>query len=96
MDDPATIDEFAAEGYNHVSCHCLRAAGPECGRLAGSMGLTLAQLSARLRCTECGGLLYSVKPGRHADELGKPQVAAKLIIERSKDNRRDKACTLTP
>jgi ribosomal protein L34E len=29
-----------------------------------SMGLTIAQLSERLRCAECGGQLHSVKPWR--------------------------------
>ncbi len=38
-----------------------------------SMGLTLAQLSTRLRCVECGGPLQSVKPWRQADMIGKPQ-----------------------
>ena len=38
-----------------------------------SMGLTIAQLSERLRCAECGGPLQSVKPWRQADVLGKPQ-----------------------
>ena len=37
-----------------------------------SMGLTIAQLSARLRCAECGGPLHSVKPWRMEDVLGKP------------------------
>ena len=37
------------------------------------MGLTIAQLSERLRCAECGGPLLSVKPWRQADVLGKPQ-----------------------
>jgi hypothetical protein len=37
-----------------------------------SMGLTIAQLSARLRCVECGGPLHSVKPWRMEDVLGKP------------------------
>ena len=37
-----------------------------------SMGLTIAQLSARLRCAECGGQLHSVKPWRMEDVLGKP------------------------
>ena len=37
-----------------------------------SMGLTIAQLSARLRCAECGGQLHSVKPWRLEDVLGKP------------------------
>jgi hypothetical protein len=37
-----------------------------------SLGLTVAQLSARLRCAECGGPLHSVKPWRLDDVLGKP------------------------
>ena len=36
-----------------------------------SMGLTIAQLSERLRCAECGGHLHSVKPWRMEDVLGK-------------------------
>jgi hypothetical protein len=36
-----------------------------------SMGLTIAQLSERLRCAECGQL-HSVKPWRMEDVLGKP------------------------
>ena len=72
----ATIEEFAAEGYTHVECFC-----PRCRviRLRPidwlpkiSMGLTIAQLSARLRRAECGGPLRSVKPWRQADVLGKP------------------------
>ena len=35
-------------------------------------GLTIAQLSERLRCAECGGQLHSVKPWRMEDVLGKP------------------------
>ena len=35
-------------------------------------GLTIVQLSARLRCAECGGQLHSVKPWRMDDVLGKP------------------------
>ena len=38
-----------------------------------SMGLTIAQLSERLRCAECAGQLHSVKPWRIEDVLGKPQ-----------------------
>ena len=54
----ATIEEFAADGYTHVECFC-----PRCRviRLRSisflpriSLGLTIAQLSARLRCAECG------------------------------------------
>jgi hypothetical protein len=36
------------------------------------MGLTIAQLSAPLRCAECGGQLHSVKPWRMEDVIGKP------------------------
>jgi hypothetical protein len=36
------------------------------------MGLTIAQLSARLRCAECGGPVQSVKPWRIEEVLGKP------------------------
>jgi hypothetical protein len=62
--------EFAAEG---IECHC-----PRCRviRLRPmnwlpriSMGLTIAQLSERLRCAECGGQLQWVKPGRLEDAL---------------------------
>src|SRR5262245_14265803 len=35
-------------------------------------GRTIAQLSARLRCAECGGPLHSVKPWRVEDVIGKP------------------------
>jgi hypothetical protein len=73
----ATLEEFAAEGYTHVvECYC-----PRCRviRLRPidqlpriSLGLTIAQLSARLRCAKCGGPLHSVKPWRQADEIGKP------------------------
>jgi hypothetical protein len=72
----ATIEEFAADGFTHVEWFC-----PRCrvtrqrpfGWLPRiSMGLTIAQLSARLRCADCGGQLQSVKPWRMADLLGKP------------------------
>jgi len=73
----ATIEEFAVDGYTHIEC-----CRPRCRviRLRPmswlpriSMGLTIAQLSERLRCAECGGPLFSVKPWRQADVLGKPQ-----------------------
>jgi hypothetical protein len=38
-----------------------------------SLGLTTAQLSARLGCAECDGQVHSVKPWRLEDVLGKPQ-----------------------
>ena len=37
-----------------------------------SIGLTVAQLSERLRCAKCGGPVQSVKPWRMEDVLGKP------------------------
>jgi hypothetical protein len=72
-----TIEEFAADGYTHVEGFC-----PRCRviRLRPmnwlpriSMGLTIAQLSERLRCAECGGALQSVKPWRMQDALGQPE-----------------------
>ena len=75
----ATLEEFAAEGYTHVSCHCPRCRATRVRPMSWlpkiSMGLTLDQLARRLRCTECGGPLLSVKPWRHEDELGKPEGA---------------------
>jgi hypothetical protein len=70
-------DDPAAEGYTHIECSC-----PRCRMIRLrpmdwlpriSMGLTLAQLSERLRCADCGGQLHSVRPWRQADMLGKPQ-----------------------
>jgi hypothetical protein len=40
-----------------------------------SLGLTITQLSERLRCAERGGPLHSVKPWR-MERLGKPLGAA--------------------
>jgi hypothetical protein len=54
----ATIEEFAKDGYTHIESSC-----PRCRviRLRPiewlpriSMGLTIAQLSERLRCADCG------------------------------------------
>jgi hypothetical protein len=80
MDDAlhATIEEFAAEGYTHISCHCPRCRMTRVRPMSWlpkiSMGLTLDQLARRLRCAECcGGPLLSVKSWRQADVLGKPQ-----------------------
>jgi hypothetical protein len=72
----ATIEEFAAEGYTHVEANC-----PRCRKIRLrpidqlpkiSLGLSIAQLSERLRCAECGGPLHSVKPWRMEDVLGRP------------------------
>jgi hypothetical protein len=72
----ATIEEFAADGYTHVECFCPRCRVTRLRPMDWlpriSMGLTVAELSARLRCAECGGPLQSVKPWRMQDVLGKP------------------------
>ena len=69
----ATIEEFAAEGYTHMACHCPRCRVTRMRPISWlpriSMGLTVAQLSTRLRCAECGGPLHSVKPWRVEDCL---------------------------
>ena len=78
MDPDATIEEFAAEGYTHIAfaCHCARCRVTRMRPIKWlpriSMGLTIAQLSARLCCAECGGQLHSVKPWQMDDVLGKP------------------------
>ena len=63
----ATIEEFAAEGYTHVECFCPRCRVIRLRPISWlpriSIGLTIAQLSERLRRAECGGQLHSVKPG---------------------------------
>jgi len=73
----ATIEEFAAEGYTHIECFCPRCRVIRLRSMSWlpriSMGLTLAQLSSRLRCAECSCALQLVKPWRQADVLGKPQ-----------------------
>ena len=72
----ATIEEFVADGYTHVECFCPRCRMTRLRPISWlpriSMGLTIAQLSERLRCVECGGPLHSVKPWRMEDVLGKP------------------------
>jgi len=72
----ATIEEFAADGYTHVECFCPRCRMTRLRPINWlpriSMGLTIAQLSERLPCAECGGQLHSVKPWRMVDVLGKP------------------------
>ena len=72
----ATIEEFAAEGFTHIECYCPRCRMTRFRPISWlprlSLGLTIAQLSARLRCAECGGQLHSVTPWRMEDVLGKP------------------------
>jgi len=72
----ATIEEFAAEGYTHIECFCRRCRVIRLRPMSWlpkiSMGLTLAQLSTRLRCVECGGPLESVKLWRQTDAAGRP------------------------
>jgi len=71
----ATIEEFAADGYTHVECFCPRCRATRQRPISWlpriSMGLTIAQLSERLRCAECGSQIYSAKPWRMEDVLGK-------------------------
>ena len=70
----ATIEEFAADGYTHVECLCPRCRVIRLRPISWlpriSLGLTIAQLSARLRCAACGGQLQSVKAWRVEDVLG--------------------------
>jgi hypothetical protein len=58
----ATIEEFAADGYTHIECHCPRCRVIRLRPISWlpriSLGLTIAQLSARLRCAECGGPVH--------------------------------------
>ena len=72
----ATIQEFAADGFAHVECYCPRCRVTRQRPISWlpriSMGLTIAQLSERLRCAECGSQIYSAKPWRMEDVLGKP------------------------
>ena len=72
----ATIEEFAADGYTHVECYCPRCRVTRLRPISWlpriSLGLNIAELSARLRCTDCGGLLHSVKPWRMEDGLASP------------------------
>ena len=53
-----TIEEFAADGYTHVDCYCPRCRMTRLRPINWlphiSLGLTIAQLSARLRCAEGG------------------------------------------
>ena len=63
----ATIEEFATEGFTHIECHCPRCRMIRLRPISWlpriSMGLTIAQLSARLRCAECGGSLHRSSRG---------------------------------
>jgi hypothetical protein len=63
----ATIEEFANEGYTHAHCYCPRCRNIKMRPIAQlpriSLGLTIAQLSARLRCAECGGRLTQLSRG---------------------------------
>jgi hypothetical protein len=80
----ATIEEFAADGFTHTECHCPRCRMTRLRPISWlpriSMGLTLAQLSERLRCANCGGPLHSVKPWRMEYVLGKPLGGAAELV----------------
>jgi hypothetical protein len=73
----ATIEEFAAGGFMHIECYCPRCRMIRLRPISWlpriSMGLTIAQLSSRLRCAECGGAVHSVKPWRVDHFIGKPR-----------------------
>jgi hypothetical protein len=55
----ATIEEFEAEDFTHIECHWPRCRVTRMRPMNWLprilMGLSLAQLSERLRCAECGG-----------------------------------------
>ena len=73
----ATIEEFEAEDFTHIECHWPRCRVTRMRPMNWLprilMGLSLAQLSERLRCAECGGgSVQSVKPWRLDDVIGKP------------------------
>ena len=59
----ASIEEFAAEGFTHIECHCPRCRMTRLRPISWlpriSIGPTIAQVLARLRCAECGSELYS-------------------------------------
>jgi hypothetical protein len=52
----ATVEEFVADGFTHVECHCPRCRVIRLRPISWlahiSLGLTTSQLSARLRCAE--------------------------------------------
>ena len=80
----ATIEEFAGDGFTHVECHCPRCRMTRLRPISWlpriSMGLTIAQLSERLRCAECGGpvaLGQAVANGRRAGEVARAQGIAR-------------------
>src|SRR5262245_21010136 len=74
----ATVDEFVAEGFTHIQCYCPRCRTTRLRPISWLPRISLwdspSQLSARLRCAECGGPLHSVKTWRLEDVLGKPFV----------------------
>ena len=67
------IEEFAVEGYTHVPSARCRSIPLRPMSWLPKIPMGLAQVSARLRCAECGGPLQSVKLWRLAEVHGKPQ-----------------------
>ena len=55
--------EVATDDYTHIECYCPRCRMARMRPISWlpriSLGLTIAQLSERLRCAECGGQLHS-------------------------------------
>ena len=62
-------------GFTHIECFCPRCRVIRLRPMSWlpkiSMGLTLDQLSSRLRCADCGGPLQSMKPWRQEAVIGK-------------------------
>src|SRR5262245_35359904 len=78
----ATIEEFAAEGYTHIECHC-----PRCRMIRlrpiswlprMSLGPTIAQLSARLRCANALDLIFLQDAFRRVDMCAVPRTSGML------------------
>jgi hypothetical protein len=69
----AIIEDFAADGYTRVECRCPRCRVIRLRPISWlpriSLGPTLAQLSARLRCAEWSGAVHSVR-GRDREATG--------------------------
>ena len=66
------IKVFTQLSADYTDCFIYHLIFKQCATgTANSMGLTIAQLSERLRCAECGGPLHSVKPWRQTDASGR-------------------------
>ena len=81
------IEEFEAEGFTHIECHCPRCRVTRLRPMNWvpriSMGLTIAQLSERLRCADAVVRVQSVKPWRLEDVIDSPWVARMTNVARA-------------